>query len=387
MLRTPPMRIHPGAEGGQMVAAVGTEPEIGQVEDDIKLLYRMLADMTAAAPIYQPTHYWAAYEPFVIARLREGLRDFRRGPDTVLEKFGATDAPPTMLDILTNVPKELEAIVAEVLRTVNQGLVDDYAVLPCSMRMSDLIELAYTFCQAKAHRSPHIASIDDLDVSRVGNPHGFGRDGRFLTRAALSHYLRYAFVAEHLDLRNVDVVVELGSGSGAQVEVLKQLHPHLSLVLLDLAPQLYVAERYLCAVYPDAAVPYDETRRADALRTEPGRIYFAGNHRIGDVAPHGRTLFWNAASFGEMEPAVVANYAELVSPIADWLYLCQCFTGKERAREGVKGGVLEPVVWSHYVAAFAAHQAVARRPSHTGFAPLVEGSCAYEDTFWVRNDD
>jgi putative sugar O-methyltransferase len=367
-----------------VVVHIAVERSVAQVEDDITLLYRMLADAHAASPIYRPTHYWANYEPLVIERLRAGLHDFRSGPDAVLATFGATDEPPDMLSSIDGVPAEYIGIVTDLVTTLNRALVDDDQVLPYRLRFGDVFDLAYSFCLERTRHAPTIASIDELDVSRVGNPFGFERDGRFVTTSALYYYMRYAFVAEHLDLRDVDVVVELGSGSGKQVEVLQKLHPHLTFVLADLAPQLYVAERYLRAVLPDVAVPYDDTRSCTPLVPEPGKIHFVGNHRLDELAPRGRVLFWNAASFGEMEPDVVAHYAEIVSPGAEWLYLCQCFTGKERAAPGDHGGVLQPVVWSHYIDAFSGHEPVERRPAHTGFAPLVEGVCAYDDTFWTR---
>ena len=159
----------------------------------------------------------------------------------------------------------------------------------------------------------------------------------------------------------LDVIVELGSGSGKQAEILKRLYPHLTIILVDLAPQLYVAERFLHAVFPDDVVPYRITRECGPLDVQTAGIHFIGNHRIYDLKPHGRVLFWSAASMGEMEPDIVAHYGEAVSAIADWLFLCQAFTGKEPSSEVVHGGVLDPVVWDHYVAAFPDHEPIDRR--------------------------
>ena len=362
------------------IASAGPAP---QVDDDLRLFDAMLGDMRAAAPIYQPTNYWAAYEARVVEVLRAGLRDFR-GRESALDTFGATDPPPSMLTRVEGVPREWEVPIDRLVTTLNQGLAGDAPALPYRLRVTDLFELAYAYCESAARRAPAIASIDELTVSRVGNPFGFERQGHFLTASALHHYLRYAFVAEHLDLRDVDVVVELGSGSGKQAEVLKRLHPHLTIVLVDLAPQLYVAERFLSAALPDDVEPYRATRRPGPVAPTPGKIHFVGNDRIEDLRPGGAVLFWSAASMAEMEPDVVAHYGHVVSSFADWLALCQCFSGKERAADLAVGGVVEPVVWRHYLDAFASHEPVDRRPAHTGFAPLVEGDCLYEDTFWVR---
>jgi putative sugar O-methyltransferase len=367
-----------------VVTTVARAVPAPQVADDLSLLSDMVADMKSASPIYQPTHYWAAYERPVLAELRAGLRDFRRRSKSILDSFGATDPAPTMLTNIDGVPAEGAAIVNALVAQLNEILAAGHQVLPDYLAVTDVFELAYLHCRHQSSGASTIVSIDELEVSRVGNPYGYERDGRFLTTSALYYYMRYAFVAEHLDLREIDVVVELGSGSGKQVEILKRLYPHLTFVLLDLAPQLYVAERFLTAAFPDDVVPYRATRDPGALAIQPGKIHFAGNHRIEDLDTSGRVLFWNAASMGEMEPDVVAHYGKAVTSIADWLYLCQCFTGKEPANASRLGGVLDPVVWPHYVAAFAEHEPIDRRQAHTGLTPLVQGDRPYDDTFWIR---
>jgi putative sugar O-methyltransferase len=253
------------------------------------------------------------------------------------------------------------------------------------LRLTDIVEHAYVRCLFAALASPQVVPIDQLRVSRAGNPFGFRVLGRFFTLPTFGYYLRYAFAAAQVDFSTVDTVVELGSGAGRQAEVLASLHPDLAIVQLDLAPQLYVAERYLTAALPDRVVPYRATRGTGPLRPERGKITFAGNFRLADLCDTGRTLFWNAASFGEMEPAVVEHYASIAGSYAEWLFLHQCFTGKERA--GADGhGVLEPVVDEHYERFFGCFTCTAREPAHIGVGYLVEGDCAYEDTFWHRRE-
>jgi putative sugar O-methyltransferase len=360
---------------------ISAAKEADQVEDDLGLLDLMLADLAAAEPVYQPTNYWASYVEPVLTELRGGLRDFRRNA-TMLSTFGGCDTPPTFGRL--EVPDEWTAAVRTVTNAFDNVLAQGAPILPEGLSLVDLFELALFMCRMQNVRLPKLVAVDELDVSRVGNPFGYDVGGRFLTRDALFHYMRYAYVGEFVDLDSVDVVVELGGGAGKQAEVLKRLHPRLTIVLLDLAPQLYVAERFLSAALPDEVVPYRETRGSGAPALEPGKIHFLGNFRIADLESRPRTLFWTAASMGEMEPEVVAHYARAVTPLADWLYLNQCFTGKERAGEIPVGGVLEPVCWPHYVRAFAEHWPCDRRPAHTGLSWLTQGARSYEDSFWRR---
>jgi len=366
-----------------MTTTISADNEADQVEDDLDLLDLMLADLAGAEPVYQPTNYWASYVEPVLTELRAGLRDFRRNA-TMLATFGGCDAPPSFGR--PTVPDDWVSPVRVVMKAMDSVLAQGAPILPEGLSLVDMFELALFMCRMQSVRLPELVAVDELDVSRVGNPFGYDVGGRFLTRDALFYYMRYAYVGEFVDLDSVDVVIELGGGAGKQAEVLKRLYPHLTIVLLDLAPQLYVAERFLSAALPHDVVPYRQTRGPGAPDLEPGKIHFLGNFRVADLEPRPRTLFWTAASMGEMEPDVVAHYGRAVTPLADWLYLNQCFTGKESVDEIHVGGVIEPVRWPHYLSAFPEHQPRDRRPAHTGLSWLTQGDRSYEDSFWRRRD-
>jgi putative sugar O-methyltransferase len=345
-----------------------------QVADDLPLLDAMLEDLGAADPIYQPTNYWSAYVEPIVAVLREGLRDFRRRGE--LATFGATDPVPEYTFRFSGTAGRANA-------QLQDALVANQPILTNGVRLLDIVENAYVRCLFAAAAAPHVATIDRLSVSRAGNPFGFRVLDQFLTFPTFGYYMRYAFVAAQIDFANIETVVELGSGGGRQAEVLSKLHPHLAVVQLDLAPHLYVAEQYLKTALPGRVVSYRENRERGSVQPEAGKVTMLGNFRIGDVEAAGRTLFWNAASFGEMEPTVVEHYAAAASAYSHWLFLHQCFTGKEQGQVGA-GGVLTPVRMEHYEQFFGDHERVATERAHVGTGYLIEGSCEYEDTFWVR---
>jgi putative sugar O-methyltransferase len=349
-----------------------------QAADDIELLDLMLADLCAADPVFQPPRCRAGDLPLVAEELRGGLHDFRRRDDTRLADLGACDAPPRMLrDIKAagTVQPVLEALRDALNGRISRGrraLVEGLSIL-------DLYDTALRICDAQAQRAPTIARISGLDVSRVGNPFGFEHEHRFLTRSALFFYMRYAYAAEHVNFKLVDTVVQLGADAGKQAEVLKQLHPHLTIAVLDLAPSLYVAERFLTTAYPDSTVPYRETREPGCTLV-PGYIHFFGTFRVDDLAPLGNTLFWSAATLEEMEPAAVGRYGRSITPFAESLYLHGCF---DRAALG-HGGAFDPTPLPAYMAAFPEHELLDRRIAHTGLAELVDRVGHYDDTFWAR---
>jgi hypothetical protein len=56
-------------------------------------------------------------------------------------------------------------------------------------------------------------------------------------------------------------------------------------------------------------------------------------------------VFWNAASFGEMEPDVVENYLRYVKGNCGWIYLLQARHGKET---GGRTHVRQPIAFTDY---------------------------------------
>jgi putative sugar O-methyltransferase len=352
-----------------------------QVADDADLLELMLDDLAAAAPVFQPPACRAHEVPLVVAELREGLHDFRRRDYSPLADLGACDAAPRMLGGIRANP-DAQVVLDALSDALNGRIAAGRRALVEGLSILDLYDTALRICAAQTHRAPTIESVCNLEVSRMGNPYGFTHAHRFLTRSALFFYMRYAYVAEHVNFALVDTVVELGSGAGKQAEVLKRLHPHLTIVLLDTAPSLYVAERFLTAAYPGETVPYRETREPGCALV-PGHIHFFGNFRVDDVAPIGNTLFWSAATLEEMDPAAIAHYGRAITPLAESLYLHGCFGATRRG--GLDALVPNgPTPLAAYVDAFPEHELVDRRVAHTGLAELVDRTGTYDDTFWAR---
>jgi len=192
--------------------------------------------------------------------------------------------------------------------------------------------------------------LEKLSGSLAGNPEDtISIDGRNYTFTLLYYYLRYAYTARFFPYSNAPVIVELGSGSGRQAEIIAKLHPQACIVLFDLAPQLYVCHQYLKAVFGGAIVDYRESRELPRLEAVPGRIYLLGTAQFPRIAEFPRVdLFWNAASMQEMEPRVVENYLSIVRVTASAVYLMEHMGGKEKAQKAGDAGVLEQVTLEHY---------------------------------------
>ncbi len=369
-----------------------------QVRDDLDLLDLMLEDLDAAPDIYQTTNYWKVYEQRLIPYLRNrGLKDFRSGQYTdggeVLRSFGASDdddfevpygfgsklaALPPVATLLRRSPlaRDIQALAVRRMRRIASLGTSEEELLAKWRKV--MYEEASRFGEESG-----AMPLSRLSASTVGGPRGIWQHGNaYYTFRLLYYYMRYAYVCRFYDFRHKATVVELSSGSGKQAEVLAQLHPQLTLCLFDIPPQLYVAHQYLSALLPERVVDYRSTRRTErATDLTPGMIYFFGNWRFDLLHEIRPELFWSAASFGEMEPHVVASYLRTVNAAADNVYLMQKMDGKERARAAGEPGVLEPTVFSHYRMGLPDFELLDRSPTSRPTGARMPG---YEDSFWTR---
>ena len=168
----------------------------------------------------------------------------------------------------------------------------------------------------------------------------------------LNQYQRYCFAQQYLGLKGDEIIVELGSGSGYQVEILKKSYPNLTILCFDLPAQLYLCEKYLTGIFGAATIKSSEENLAltDLSSLEKGKIHFFGNWQFPLLKHFNFDVFWNAASFGEMEPAIVANYLSYVKGGAKWVYLLQARNGKESTKTA---GVQQPILFENYHALLA----------------------------------
>lgn len=277
-----------------------------------------------APGIYQATSYWDRYEKPILEAL-ENLEpdELRSGKYPILSTFGFSDLvyayPPTM-------PKWKKT-----LQRAFHGLIGDRAILPYGLKLSDLREMAVRHCRLVGELA-NAVPIHAIEMSSFGGPTDlFESRGKRYSMQFLSYYPRYCFAHEHLQFRGDEVIVELGSGSGHQVEMLKKLYPGMTILCFDLPASLFLCELYLSqALGGEVVVGTERTSSwTDLSRLERGKVHFFGNWQFPVLRDFAFDVFWNAASFGEMEPHVVEHYLEIVLGNAAAIYLLQARHGKE----------------------------------------------------------
>jgi putative sugar O-methyltransferase len=363
-----------------------------QVQDDPDLLDLMMADLNHASDLYKPTNYWKVYENTFLPELRRlGLHDFRRRSRSVLSSFGATDLSPELPKIDVNrhrlinnkvtrrIPgwSRLSASINGVINKADLLISDTYG---CSL--DDLKFAAYhtakMFGQLAGARS-----IEEFSISKAGNPSDVLEiGGRSYTMRSLYYYMRYAYCCKFIDFDKVNVIAELGAGSGKQVEVIRKLHSKVCYLIFDISPQLYVCEQLLKSIFPGSVVSYRITREPGfVIKPQPGQIYILGSWRFPLIETVNVDLFWNAVSFQEMEPDIVLNYLGFVNRCAGHVFLQQMMQGKNVAAAPGCPGVLKQTEIRHY------------RQGLSHFELIDLSSCVrplgilhgHSDSFWRRS--
>ena len=323
--------------------------------------------MEPAPDIYQLTNNWLVVVKDLVPELsRLGLRDFRRRKNSQLVNINAVEPPPQrgQLDFRKSrlfynkftlrIPLWSKFLFFLYGLFQNRILTTLIPVRgPYGLSPEQIKQLYYSFAWMYGQRAG-AKSIDEIEASLAGNPADvLTVGGKTYTTSILDFYVTYAYCSKFVDFDAVDTIVELGPGSGKQVEVIKKLHPNIRFLLFDIPPQLYVCERYLATVFPDSVVSYDKTRNMESIPStaEPGdgKIYMMGNWKFPLLDGVKTDLFWNALSFQEMEPDVVANYLKFVNQDSGAVFLQEAMAGFRYVanKAGVKG-VFQPTTLDDY---------------------------------------
>lgn len=291
---------------------------------DVSQLMPLIDAYRNAPKEFQATRYWQTYEQPILRELeRVDFRRVRSGEYPILATFGFGDT------VYIYHPHEAGWRKA-VKRFIHRHVIKDRGMLPYRLNLTNLQRIAYNRCELVGELCS-ARPVSELQMSTFGSPTDqFEIDGRKYSVHFLDYYIRYCFAHKQVQFKGDETVVELGSGSGTQIEVLKRLYPDMTILCFDMPAQLFLCEQYFSQAMDVPIVPARETLRwTDLNGIRPGHIHFLGNWQIPLLKKTEFDCFWSAASFGEMEPDVVDNYLKHVRPGAKWIYLMQARHGKE----------------------------------------------------------
>jgi len=299
-----------------------------QIPDKPELLNLMLKDLHSAPDLYKPKAGWLNYEKFFVSELKKyGLYNFRRRKNSVLQSFGGTDIYPIdeVLRILnTNPlvglnPSQKSLFFKKILKSFIKfnsfrKLIEEISTFHHGLSLKETQLLIYKLAKYYG-KANNAKSINELSVSLAGNPKNFFQvNDKVYTISFLHYYMMYAYCCKFINFDSIGTIMEIGSGLGKQVEIIKKLHPHITFFLFDLPPQLYVCEQYLSTVFPKSIVSYEETRKMISIPNDTkGKIFIFGPWQLPKLENLQYEIFWSSASLQELEKPVVSNYLKFVN--------------------------------------------------------------------------
>lgn len=305
-------------------------------------LDRLLKEYKNAPEIFQAGRYWKAYEDKIANEIKNAdIEQLRSGKYPIFGTFGFCES---VYNYNVNMPFHTK-MVKKIIRKL---FITNKATLPYSLRLSDIREMAFNHCILQGQLAD-TKSISEIETSTFGNPADlFEMNGKKYTMQFLNFYIRFCFAQKYLNLKGNETIVELGSGSGFQVEILKKIYPGLTILCFDLPAPLYLCEQYLSKVLGEQnVVKSDRTIDATDLNAviEKGKVHMFGNWMFPLLKTFKIDVFWNGASFGEMEPEIVKNYLSYIKDNCQSIYLLQARKGKESSGNS---GVVNPIKFSDY---------------------------------------
>jgi putative sugar O-methyltransferase len=154
--------------------------------------------------------------------------------------------------------------------------------------------------------------LDKLIEPEEGNPPNVRRNGRLISQDLANSVLEYQNILHpDVDRREVRTILELGPGYGRTAYVFLALQPECRYILVDIPPALYVAQRYLTAVFPDRRVfgfrPFQDFEQ---VRTEfeDASVIFLTPNQLQLLPDKSIDLFLNISSLHEMRMDQIRYY-------------------------------------------------------------------------------
>ena len=139
--------------------------------------------------------------------------------------------------------------------------------------------------------------------------------------------IEYYSINKHFSFKNVRTVLEIGGGYGRNAHVILSLNPHAKIVLVDILPGLYIAQRYLSSIFKDHKIfkardfsSYDEVK----TKIEEASIVFLLPHQLSLMPNKYFDLSMNISSLAEMNVEQIEWYFTQINRLTR-----QCFYTKQ----------------------------------------------------------
>jgi putative sugar O-methyltransferase len=171
-----------------------------------------------------------------------------------------------------------------------------------------LTNLLWTYVE----KNDHDRLLERVTEPLEGGPIEVIRQDRLISQDLANSLLEYeAILHPDLDRREVKTILELGPGYGRTAHVFLTLQPGCKYVLVDIPPALFIAQRYLTAVFPERKTftfrPFETFQEIQA-EFDDSQIAFLTPNQMELLPDNSIDLFVNISSLHEMRMDQIRYY-------------------------------------------------------------------------------
>jgi putative sugar O-methyltransferase len=326
-----------------------------QLDDDNVLLDTMIVEMLSKDKLYTPTNYWERINNQFLPELKKiGLKDFRKREHSAIGSFAAND-----LKLKGEIKLKKEFFGLHKLVRILNNYFSKSKILSLTTNdwgwasTNEITEYFYFYVKEKFQKIN--IDIQRCSTSKLGNPEDLIEiENKFWSTQHLIYCSMFADAYRYIPFKNESVYCELGSGLGRSIEILGNLYPDMTILTFDIPPQLYLCNQYLKKIFKERVIPYEKSIYLSKNKLDDeikGKIIILPSWKVPERSELKINIFWNSASFQEMEPMVVNNYLNFVKKMdPDWIYI-NAMPGGNYWGEWKKGrgGTKEPVTEEIYI--------------------------------------
>lgn len=296
------------------------------MKNEIDLLDAMIRDQERQNPVYNPGPYWTGYCKRIAKSIRSsGIARFRSNhsiskgyADSVgldpITQFEGTWKLKT-LKYLANAPVIRNKLLPNYLKKIN-AFYNQMSRYRSYYYQKEFGEWLHTF--------------DLPDTMTAGCQEFVEINERKVSIHYIKLLMRIHNFSQHVDFGKLNSVFEIGGGYGANIHLLLHLYPNIKkVVYLDIPPMLYVGTQYLKQFFQ--VTDYLATRNRQEISFKENselEILAVCPWQIADIDAE-LDVFWNAASFQEMEANIIRNYLTFIN---EFKVLTLCMIGQRTLR-------------------------------------------------------
>ena len=181
-------------------------------------------------------------------------------------------------------------------------------------RLVDSLDTSY-YDNVSLRDTNHL--LEKVEDSKVGNPVGFNKNGKFYTRQFLNEIYQIFFIEKQIKFENIDSIIEVGAGIGLKANISLTVNSKLKYYLIETPPALYIAQKYLIA-NNHRVLTYEEIKNRniknikdinindyDAVCLAPWMMDILQNNKFD--------MLINEHSFTRLEPEIIKDYLKILS--------------------------------------------------------------------------